>query len=118
MKAIQTVLITAMMGLFAAGMAPAQDAVHVSQAEAMKAAREKAEPEYPAMARQLHLEGAVQIEAHISENGTVEEVKPLTGNAVLMNSAVAAMKKWRFTPFVSDGKPVKAIADLSFRFKL
>jgi protein TonB len=118
MKVIQTLVITAALALFVAGTAPAQDAVHVSQAEAMKAAKERSEPEYPAMAKQLHLEGAVQLEAHIAENGTVEEVKPLTGNAVLMNSAVAAIKKWRFTPFVADGKPVKAVADLSFRFKL
>jgi protein TonB len=96
----------------------AQDSVHVSQADAVKAAKEKFEPEYPPMAKQLHLEGNVQLEAHIGENGAVEEVKPLTGNAVLMNAAVAAIKKWKFTPFVSDGKPVKAVADLSFRFKL
>lgn len=115
---IRTALFAAALALFVAGTAPAQDAVHVSQAEAMKAAKEKREPEYPAMAKQLHLEGAVQLEAHISEDGTVEEVKPLTGNAVLMNSAVSAMKKWKFTPFLADGKPVKAIADLSFRFKL
>ncbi|HZL56291.1 MAG TPA: energy transducer TonB [Bryobacteraceae bacterium] len=96
----------------------AQDTVHVTQGEAIKAAKERVEPEYPAMAKQLHLEGAVQLEAHIGENGIVEEVKPLTGNAVLMNSAVAAIKKWKFTPFTADGKPVKAVADLSFHFKL
>jgi protein TonB len=92
--------------------------VHVSQAEAVKAARERVEPEYPAMAKQLHLEGAVQLEAHIGENGSVEEVKPLTGNAVLMNAAVAAVKRWKFNPFTADGKPAKAVADMSFRFKL
>ncbi len=92
--------------------------VHVSQAEAVKAAKERPAPEYPPMARQLHLEGAVQVEARIAENGVVEEVKPLTGNAVLMSAAVAAMKKWKFTPFVSDGKPTKAVADMSFTFKM
>lgn len=96
----------------------AQDVVHVTQSDAIKAAREKVDPEYPAMAKQLHLEGAVQLEARIGENGSVEEVKPLTGNAVLMNAAVAAIKKWKFTPFLADGKPVKAVADLSFKFKL
>jgi protein TonB len=105
--------------LLAGSMASAQeDTVHVSQADAIRAAKQKVEPEYPAMARQLHLEGAVQLQAHISEEGVVDEVKPLTGNAVLMNSAVAAIRKWKFTPFTADGKPVKAIADLSFRFKL
>jgi outer membrane biosynthesis protein TonB len=45
-------------------------------------------------------------------------VKPLTGNAILMNAAVTALKKWKFSPFMADGKPSKAVADLSFRFKL
>lgn len=104
-----------LMGVFAI----AQDTtVHISQAEAIKAAKERVDPEYPAMAKQLRLEGAVELEAHIGENGAVEEVKPLTGNAVLMNAAVAAVRKWRFTPFMADGKPAKAIASMSFRFKL
>lgn len=106
------------LALIAGIPAGAQDAVHISQADAVKAAKEKVEPEYPPMAKQLRLEGNVQLEARIGENGTVEDVKPLTGNAVLMNAAVAAIRKWKFTPFVSDGKPVKAVADLSFHFKL
>ncbi len=117
---IHSTLLTAAALAFMAGVsASAQDAaVHVTQAEAVKNAKERVEPEYPAMAKQLHLEGAVQLEAHIGENGSVEEVKPLTGNAVLMNAAVAAIKRWKFTPFLADGKPTKAVADMSFRFKL
>jgi len=118
MRGFRQIVVIAAAGVFMAGAALSQDAVHVTQAEAIKNAKEKVEPEYPAMAKQLHLEGAVQLEARIGENGAVEDVKPLTGNAVLMNSAVAAMKKWRFSPFLADGKPVKAIADLSFQFKL
>ena len=99
--------------------ATAQDgAIRVSQSDAMKAARQKVDPEYPAMARQLHLEGAVELEAHIGENGSVEDVKPLTGNAILMNAAVTAIRKWKFTPFLADGKPSRAVADISFHFKL
>ncbi len=101
-----------------AGAALAAEEVHVSQAEAMKAATSKAEPAYPAIAKQLHLEGNVQVEAHITEAGTVESVKPLTGNAVLMNAAVEAMKRWKFTPFTADGKPVRAVADVSFKFTM
>jgi len=103
----------------AGGAARAQDIVlHVGQAEALKAAKQKIQPEYPPMAKQLHLQGTVQLRAHISENGSVEDVKPLTGNAILMNAAVVAIMRWKFTPFIADGKPSKAIADLSFDFKL
>jgi len=117
--AIKTYLLTAAaLGLFASTMAFAQDGVvHVTQGEAMKAVKERVEPDYPAMAKQLHLQGAVQVQAHISESGIVEDVKPMTGNAVLMNAAVAAVKRWKFAPFVADGKPAKAVAELSFNFK-
>jgi protein TonB len=109
----------AMAALLGGATLNAEDTVvHISQTEAVKAAKEKVQPEYPAMAKQLHLEGTVQVEAHIGSSGTVEEVKPLTGNAVLMNAAVTALKKWKFTPFTADGKPTKAVADLSFSFKL
>ncbi len=108
----------AMLALLTGGNMRAEDVVHVTQSDAIKAAKEKVQPEYPIMARQLHLEGAVQVEAHITESGAVDEVKPLTGNAVLMNAALAAMKRWKFTPFVTDGKPTRAVADVSFNFHL
>ena len=104
--------------LISTGAAQAQELVHVSQAEAMRAATSRVQPEYPAMAKQLHLEGAVEVQAQIGENGSVELVKPLTGNAVLMNAAVAALKRWKFTPFTAAGKPARAIADMSFSFRM
>ncbi len=109
----------ALAALVATSALKAEDlVVHVSQNEAVKAAKEKVQPEYPAMAKQLHLEGTVQVEAHIGSSGNVDEVKPLAGNAVLMNAAVQALKRWKFTPFTADGKPTKAVADMSFSFKL
>ena len=57
--------ITVLAAFSAGGLLMAQEsAVHVSQAEAMKAAKEKPAPEYPPMAKQLHLEGEVQVQAH------------------------------------------------------
>lgn len=106
-------------GLLLTGGIFGQDAVRrVSQEEAVKAATSKVQPDYPAMARQLKLEGAVQVEAVIDEKGSVETAKPMNGNVILANSAVAAVKRWRFTPFTSDGKPVKAIAAMSFTFRM
>jgi TonB family protein len=106
-------------GLGLAQHALAQDAdLRVSNSEALKAATAKVQPDYPAIAKQLHLEGAVEVEAHIAEDGSVESVRPLTGNAVLANAAVAATKRWKFTPFTAGGKNVKAVASLTFNFKL
>ncbi|MDP9054335.1 MAG: energy transducer TonB [Acidobacteriota bacterium] len=114
---------TAFMAL-AGGAALSRDAMaqdmdlKVSRSEAMKAATSRVQPDYPVIAKQLHLEGTVEVEAHIGEDGSVESVKPVTGNAVLANAAVMATKRWKFTPFTAGGKNVKAIASLSFIFKL
>lgn len=118
-KLFFTLSVTATLVLSATCLLFAQEtAVHLTQAEAMKAAKERPAPEYPAMAKQLHLEGEVQVQAHINESGSVEEVKPLTGNAVLANAAVNAMRRWKFTPVVTDGKARKAVVEMSFSFKL
>lgn len=92
----------------------AQDAIrHLSPDEASKAAVSKVQPEYPPIGRQLKLEGSVQVEASIDERGAVESVKVVSGNVVLANSAVAAVKRWKFAPM-----PGKANATLNFTFKL
>lgn len=96
----------------------AEDEIHVSTTDAMKSAVSKAQPEYPTMARQLKLEGSVEVEAHINADGTVGTIRAKTGNAVLVNAAITAVQRWRFTPFTEGGRPVKAVADLTFNFHM
>jgi protein TonB len=96
----------------------AQDTVRrLTQEEAVKAAVTKPQPEYPAMARQLKIQGRVEVEVSITPTGAVEDVRILTGNATLTGPAVNAVKRWRFEPITSGGKPVHAVAILSFSFK-
>jgi protein TonB len=98
---------------------PAQDAVRrLTQEEAVKAAVTKPQPEYPPIAKQLKIQGRIEVEVSIDTSGSVESVKPLTGNPALTGTAVTTVKHWRFEPILSDGKPVKAVAVLGFSFKL
>jgi methyl-accepting chemotaxis protein len=65
-------------------------------------------------------EGATQQSAplvSIDATGSVESVKPLTGNPALAGTAVNTVKRRRFEPILSDGKPVRAVAVLSFSFQ-
>ncbi len=91
---------------------------HVSTEEALNAAVAKPTPDYSPIARQLKLQGAVEVDAFISEDGKVERVESVSGNPVLVKCAEETLKRWKFTPFTEDGKPVKAEAVLAFRFKL
>jgi TonB family protein len=114
-------LVLATICLFAcAGLLAAQDALlRVSEFEARKAIIKKVDPEYPAMARQVRLSGKVQVDVVIAETGSVEKVSVIKGNVLLSNSAVYALKKWKFTPFAgAANKPAKAITSLTFDFHL
>ncbi|MGP8244048.1 MAG: energy transducer TonB [Bryobacteraceae bacterium] len=90
----------------------------MSKSEALAIVTSKTMPDYPAIARQLKLEGTVEVEAVVALDGSVEQVNIVSGNPVLTRAAVAAVKKWKFTPIKADGKPVKALAPLILSFKL
>lgn len=78
----------------------------------------RVEPDFPTMAKQLRIEGAVELEAVLTEAGTIERVNIVSGNPVLTRPAVEALKKWRFSPVTENGKPVKAVAPVNFSFVL
>ena len=96
----------------------AQDASRkVTKAEALEAAIAKPQPAYPVVAKQLKLSGAVEVEAVISESGSVEKVNIVSGNPVLTKPVADAVKNWKFKPFQVEGKPTKVLAPISFAFK-
>lgn len=64
--------------------------------------KSKVVPEYPQIARQMHLQGKVKIEVIISADGRVISTKVIGGHPVLAQSAVEAIKKWRFETAPKD----------------
>lgn len=66
----------------------------------------------------MKIEGMVELEALATESGTVEKVYILSGNAVLTRPASEALKKWKYAPFTTDGKAVKALVPVSLYFKM
>jgi TonB family protein len=74
-------------------------------------------PVYPAQARLLHLEGTVILAAMVMEDGTLRDVKLVEGSPVLAQSAVDAVKHWRYKPYELDGTPVKTETRITINFK-
>ena len=112
-----SILISILMSIPVAGFAE-QAPRRVSHTAAVEAATAKVTPEYSAIARQLKIQGSVQLDAVIAEDGSVEKVEVISGNPVLTKPAAEALKKWRFKPFSDGDKPVKVIATFDFDFKL
>ncbi len=103
---------------FAGAVAAQEGIIRIPESDARKAIVARTDPEYPAMARQMHLAGRVIVDIYIDENGNVENAKPVNGNALLSSAAVNAVKKWRFSPIAPGGTPRKAVASIAFDFKL
>lgn len=71
---------------------------------------------YPLVAREQRLQGQVWISLLISETGDVESTEIISGNAVLAKAAEEAMRKWKFKPYIHNGKPAKVKTKMPYDF--
>ena len=91
-------------------------AVRLSDAEAKKIVKTRTNPDYPPLAKQMRVTGEVRLDVYLNEDGTLDRVHILSGNALLAAAAQNAVKNWKFGPPTVDDKPVKAVASYSFSF--
>jgi TonB family protein len=63
-------------------------------------------PEYPSLAKQMNVSGKVKIEPTVAADGHVVTTKVIGGSPLLINSALDALKKWRFEPASKDSTEV------------
>ena len=75
-------------------------------------------PRYPWPARQARIQGTVILEAIISEQGSVENLRVVKGHPLLIRSALEAVRRWRYKPTVLNGVPVEVITRITVRFNL
>jgi TonB family protein len=76
----------------------------------------KVQPTYPAEARQLRLQGNVILEATITVQGQIEDLKLISGPALLAKAAINAVGKWRYTPYLLNGQPVSKQVRITVSF--
>lgn len=82
---------------------------------------QEVKPVYTPEAMQARVQGVVALEAIIVEDGTVEDVEvvgSLDTDYGLDDAAVEALKQWRFTPALKDGKPVTVLVPVEMSFTL
>jgi len=75
-------------------------------------------PVYPLQAKSLRIEGKVVLDATVMEDGTLSDLKVVEGSPVFIVSAMDAVKKWRYKPFMLDGKVIKSPMRITVDFKL
>ena len=74
-------------------------------------------PSIPPWAKGLDMDGIVQLDALIDENGNVAEAKPMSGPRLLQRAAERAVALWIFQPALSDGKPTATHIVLTVQFQ-
>ena len=75
-------------------------------------------PEYPQLAKVARIQGVVRLEAIISRDGTVQDLKVLSGHPLLVKSALEAVQRWRYQPTLLNGEPVEIITEVDVNFSL
>jgi protein TonB len=75
-------------------------------------------PNYPLLARQMKVQGAVSLQALISRDGTIQELHILSGPGILATAAREAVKQWHFKPYLQNGQPVETQARITVNFTI
>jgi TonB family protein len=85
---------------------------------AERSVTKRVEPVYPEAARAQRIEGKVLLEATVNQDGSVEELKTISGNPLLVTPAVDAVRQWRFQPLLKTGKPAGFETQIKIDFRL
>ncbi len=97
---------------------PAQGAIPLALEMEPPRRIKKVDPRYPENARRARISGKVLIEAVITRDGDVADVRVLHGPPELAPAAVAAVCCWKYEPAKSHGKPVEIYFTVVVDFSL
>ena len=89
----------------------------ISHVEPLKLIR-NVKPQYPAIARIGRVQGEVEIDAMVNEEGAVENMTVVRGHPLLNDAALECVRQWRYSPAMLNGVPVRAPIHVTVRFEL
>jgi protein TonB len=75
-------------------------------------------PVYPPLARQARIQGNVVLHAIIDKDGKVAQLEVISGHPLLVQSALDAVKQWRYKPTLLNGDPVEVDTTITVTFTM
>ena len=75
-------------------------------------------PNYPLLAREMKVQGAVSLRALISREGNIQDLQILSGPGILAAAAREAVKQWHFKPYLQDGQAVETQVPITVNFTI
>jgi protein TonB len=79
---------------------------------------DQVQPVYPPIAKAARIQGTVVLAATIGKSGSIQDLKVVSGPAMLQQAALDAVRRWRYRPTVLDGVPVDVDTTISVVFTL
>ena len=92
--------------------------VRVSQGVTQGLLIKRIQPAYPPLARQARIQGTVLLQAEISKNGDIENLRLISGHPMLAPAAIEAVKQWKYRPYILNGEPVEVETQITVNFTL
>jgi protein TonB len=87
---------------------------HISEGNLIR----KVLPEYPPLARSARIQGPVVLQAMISKEGVIENLRVVTGHPMLVPAAIDAVRQWRYRPYILNNEPVEVETQITVNFGL
>jgi protein TonB len=95
--------------------AVAAPAVNAAQRERLA---EAIPPSYPMLAQHMNVQGSVVLDALIGADGSVQNLRKLSGPAILSTAAEQAVRGWKFKPVYQNGQAVETRATITVNFTI
>jgi len=92
--------------------------VRVSQGVTQGLLMRRIQPAYPPLARQARIQGAVVLQAEISKDGAIQNLRLISGHPMLAPAAIEAVKQWKYKPYYLNGEPVEVETQITVNFSL
>ena len=78
----------------------------------------RVEPQYPEQALVQHVQGTVLLDVLMNRQGAVQNILLVSGDPLLADAAIAAVRQWRFKPQIVNGRAVESETRVTLRFVL
>jgi protein TonB len=78
----------------------------------------KTQPVYPPIAKAARVQGTVVLQATISKTGSIENLRVISGPAMLQQAALDAVRSWRYKPYLLNNDPVEVDTTVNVIFTL
>src|SRR5580704_3501265 len=80
--------------------------------------RQTVDAVYPLLGQHTRVQGSVVLQAVVGSDGTIEDLRVLSGPGILVTAAQQAVRQWRFKPYLQNGQPVETKARITVNFSI